>query len=160
MLSAQQVSRYRTEYGDDLFKVEPAYTITEIEEGATLKVGDVASQSDIERLKKQGIKVEFERLAIKNQEAFLVIATVRLPFSKDDIVSASELQLYMKNYPERFASQQETVVVEDPSYIVIDGSDSPFEQCDIIIEREQKLCKAYDKDFAAGIGAESILELL
>ncbi|HQA36927.1 MAG: DNA-directed RNA polymerase subunit beta' [Acetomicrobium sp.] len=160
VLSAQQVSRYRTEYGDDLFKVEPAYTITEIEEGATLKVGDVASQSDIERLKKQGIKVEFERLAIKNQEAFLVIATVRLPFSKDDIVSASELQLYMKNYPERFASQQETVVVEDPSYIVIDGSDSPFEQCDIIIEREQKLCKAYDKDFAAGIGAESILELL
>ena len=43
---------------------------------------------------------------------------------------------------------------------MIDGSDSPFEQCDIIIEREQKLCKAYDKDFAAGIGAESILELL
>ena len=159
ILSAQQVSRYRTEYGDDLFKVEPAYTITEIED-ANFRVGDVVSQSDIERLQRHGVKVEFQRATIKNQEAFMVVAAVRLPFSKDDVVSASELQLYMKNYPGRFTSQQETVTIEDPSYIVIDGSDSPFEQCDIIVEREQKLCKAYDKDFAAGIGAESILELL
>ena len=160
ILSAQQVSRYRTEYGDDLFKVEPAYTITEIEEGAQFKAGDIVSQSDIDRLKKQGIKVEFERTAIKNQEAFMVIAAVRLPFAKDDILSASELQLYMKNYPGRFNSQQETIAIEDPSYIVIEGSNSPFEQCDIIVEREHKLCRAYDKDFMAGIGAESLLELL
>jgi DNA-directed RNA polymerase subunit beta' len=55
---------------------------------------------------------------------------------------------------------EETETIEDPCYIVIDGGDSPFERADIIMEREEVICAAYDKTFNAGIGAEGVFALL
>ena len=57
-------------------------------------------------------------------------------------------------------AQPETITIEDPCYIVIEKGASPFNSSDIIMEREQYLCAAYDKKFSAGIGAEGVRTLL
>ena len=51
-------------------------------------------------------------------------------------------------------------MVEDPCAIVIEKSESPFERSEIILEREERLCAAYDKGFLGGIGAEGVYSLL
>jgi len=161
VVSANQVSRYKTEYGDELFKVETAFKLVAAPEGSLFSDGDIVSASEIERLKDRfGGAFERERALIGNAEAFIVTAAVHLPFSKGDMLSESECKSYNQKYPGRFTAQKEAITVEDPCYLVIEPGLSPFMYADIIIEREYDLCVSYDKKFSAGIGAEGVQALL
>lgn len=160
ILTAQQVSRYKTEYGDSLFKVEPAFEFVSDPENLDYKSGDVISVSEVERLQKLDLQFDVKRAIVNNQEAFIVTAAAKLPFVKGDVVSKTEFQMFYEKYPGRFMAQPETITIEDPCYIVIEKGASPFNSSDIIMEREQYLCAAYDKKFSAGIGAEGVRTLL
>ncbi len=161
LLSLQQVNRYRAEYGEGVFKVEPAFVLLPSEDdGALPKEGGVIPASRLEKLKEEGAEPQTERAMVGKQEAFVVTAVVHLPFAKGDIISSSEYQLYMSKYPGRFSARQETVVAEDACYLVINKGSSPFDHGDIITESEERLCSAYDKEFSAGIGAEGVLAFL
>ncbi|GAB1427161.1 DNA-directed RNA polymerase subunit beta' [Aminivibrio sp.] len=161
ILSANQVSRHKTEYGDELFKVEVSYKILSAPRESEVMEGDTLSAGELEKLRKRhGDVFETERAYIGNSEAFVVTAAVHLPFSRGDVISDSEFKLYSVKYPGRFTAQKEVITVEDPCYIVIGEGMSPFVPSDIILEREYELCVAYDKKFHAGIGAEGVQALL
>lgn len=160
LLSASQMARMKADYGDHVFKAEPAFRITSAPEKLSYGENDVISQAELGRFHDLGMAVEADRALVGKQEAFIVTAVAHLPFSKGDVVSTSEFQLFHQKYPGRFMAQLETVTIEDPCYIVIDPGNSFFEQASIILEREQYLCSAYDKKFSAGIGAEGVQSLL
>ena len=161
VLSANQVSRHKTEYGDGSFKVETAFTLVTVPDDPSHIQGDIVSATEVERLRKEyGDTFETERAAVGNQEAFVVTAAVHLPFAKGDILSESEFRLYGQKFPGRFTAQQEVITVEDPCYVIIEEGMSPYSPADIILEREYVLCVAYDKKFHAGIGAEGVQSLL
>ncbi len=160
LLSANQMSRMKADYGDSVFKAEPAFRILSAPENLNYNENDVISQMEYERFRDLGMTVEVERALVGKQEAFIVTAVAHLPFAKGDIVSTSEFQLFHQKYPGRFMAQLETITIEDPCYIVIDEGNSSFEQASIILEREHYICSAYDKRFKAGIGAEGVQLLL
>jgi DNA-directed RNA polymerase subunit beta' len=160
LLSANQMARMKADYGESVFKAEPAFKVLSAPETLHYGTGDVISQMEYERFRDLGMEIEVERALSGKQEAFIVTAVAHLPFSKGDIVSTSEFQLFHQKYPGRFMAQLETITIEDPCYIVIDPGNSVFEQASIILEREQYLCAYYDKKFSAGIGAEGVQNLL
>ena len=160
VVSAHQVSRFKTDYGDGVFEAEAAFRVLAESPDGRFAVDQIISASELGEAREAGLAVEAERALAGNQEGFLVTAVAHLPFAKGDVISVSEYDLYHQKYPGRFTAQQETVTLEDPCYIVVDGGDSPFEQSDIILEKEQRLCSAYDKTFQAGIGAEGVKSLL
>lgn len=157
VIGASQVRRIREEFGDELFSVEPAYRM--VQEDAS-DLGSVFPESQLARMKELHPDKEFLPVHIQNQESYFVTSVVHLPFAKGDIISESEHRLYHQKYPGRFAVQPETEMVEDPCAIVIEKSESPFERSEIILEREERLCAAYDKGFLGGIGAEGVYSLL
>ena len=157
VIGANMVSRYRAEYGDSLFKVEPAYRC--VESGGTLAAGDILGTGRLEELRATE-NPAVERALVGNQEAFLVTAAAHLPFAKNDVISDSEYKLFHEKYTGRFSAQMETRTIEDPCYIVKEQGDSPFERGCIILESEYRLCAAYDKKFSAAIGAEGVQDLL
>ncbi|QTX31533.1 DNA-directed RNA polymerase subunit beta' [Aminithiophilus ramosus] len=160
VVSSQQISRFRTDYGDGVFEVEPAFRIRTESPDGRFAVDQIIAASELDEARGAGLDVDAERALSGNQEGFLVTAVAHLPFAKGDVISVSEYDLYHQKYPGRFTAQQETITLEDPCYVVIGGGDSPFEQSDIILEKEQRLCSAYDKTFDAGIGAEGVKALL
>ncbi len=175
VISTTQMARYRSEWGEESFSAEPAFTITSrggvradeipvltaggMQQGSevekTWKPGDTISESELAALREKD-EVEAEPRKSGTQNSFVVTSVTRLPYAKGQILSASEHSLFQEKYSHRFTSQLESVVVEDPCYIVIDEGESPFSDSDIIIEREQRLCMAYDPKFKAGIGAEGV----
>jgi DNA-directed RNA polymerase subunit beta' len=157
VISASQAKRIRDDFGDEIFKAEPAYRV--VRDG-TDDSGEVFPESQLERMKELIHGAEFVRVHLQNQESFFVTSVIRLPFVKGDVISESEYRLYHQKYTGRFVVQPETETVEDPCSIVIDGGDSPFERADIIFEREERICAAYDKGFLGGIGAEGVYSLL
>ena len=157
LVSASQVSRFKADYGDEFFKVEPAFRV---ELGESDGPGEILSAGEIEERGGAEAIPGIKRALVGNQEAFIVTAVAHLPFQKNDVLAVSEVQLYNQKYPGRFQTQPETVTIEDPCYLVIDGGESPFARGDIILEREQHLCAAYDREFSAGIGAEGVQQLL
>ena len=167
VISANQLARYQSEWGEDSFSAEPAYTILSLN-GVTAgdvsvltaagliaetrvdhkwTIGDNISESDLAALREDGNTVEAERRKTGSQDSYVVTSVTHLPYSKGQILSQSEHTLFQEKYPHRFTSQLESVVVEDPCYLVIDEGESPFSESDIIIEREQYLCSAYDPKF-------------
>ena len=158
IVTAAQVSRFRSDYGDDLFKVEPAYRV--YKEGDDETAVQTVSETKKKALLAAGSGLMADRAVLNNQEAYIVTAVVRLPFAKNDVISESELRLYSQKYPKRFMTAEETETIEDPCYIVIEGGTSPFTRGDIVLEREQVICADYDKNFHAGIGAEGVFTLL
>lgn len=157
IIGANQVAKLKAEYSDEVFGVEPAYRIPSETDPET---GEILSASALQKRRETTPNLEGKRVMVGNQEGFLVTRVVHLPFSKGEVVSESEYKLFYQKYPGRFQAQQETETIEDPCSIVIEGSNSPFQRADIILEREQKLCAAYDKQFNAGIGAEGVQTLL
>ncbi|HQF91854.1 MAG TPA: DNA-directed RNA polymerase subunit beta', partial [Synergistaceae bacterium] len=157
VVGAHMISRYRAEYGEDLFKVEPAYRC--VEDASGLAAGEILGATRLAELRSTG-EIVVERVLVGNQEGFVVTATARLPFAKNDIVSDSEYKLFHEKYPGRFSAQMETRTLEDPCYIVKEQGSSPFERGFIILESEYRLCAAYDKKFSAAIGAEGVQDLL
>ena len=158
IVTAAQVSRLRSDYGDYLFKVEPAFRVYK-ESDAENSV-EMVSDTKKKVMLARDPELKAERAVLNNQEAYIVTAVVRLPFAKNDVISESEFRLYAQKYPKRFQTAEETETIEDPCYIVIEGGDSPFVRGDIVLEREEIICAAYDKGFQAGIGAEGVYTLL
>ncbi|MDR1375875.1 MAG: DNA-directed RNA polymerase subunit beta', partial [Synergistaceae bacterium] len=161
VLTSSQVARYKTEYGDEIFKVEPAFELLEETEDLPIKAGDVVPESEMERLLGQDENRKdddplFKRASISNNEAFVVTAALKLPFAKGNIISKSELELFQQKYPGRFSAPRWGVTIDDPCYIVIEQGASPFARADVVYDRQQNLCQAYDKKFEAGIGAEGV----
>ncbi len=158
VITASQVNRILSEYGDELFKAEPAYRM--FKEGDEQVSYAIIAESKIKAMKEADSELKFERAVLNNQDAFIVTSVVHLPFVKNDVISESEYRLYNQKYPKRFQTVEETETLEDPCYIVINGGESPFDRADIILEREETICAAYDKTFRAGIGAEGVYTLL
>ncbi|MDR1048446.1 MAG: DNA-directed RNA polymerase subunit beta', partial [Synergistaceae bacterium] len=163
VLTQQQVDRFRMDYGDELFKVEPAFEVTEkTETPPSLKAGGIVAQSETERLLEDTKAREevFKRFHVGNNEAFLVTAALKLPFVKGDILSKSEMEIFQQKYPGRFSASRGGVTIDDPCYIVVEQGSSPFARADVIYDRQQHLCHAYDKKFESGIGAEGIQTMI
>ena len=158
VLTAQQVARFKAEYGDEIFKVEPAFELAEEIEGLARKAGDVLSLSETEAYPEE--KEAFRRARIAGSEAFIVTAALKLPFTKGSIVSKSELELFQQKYPGRFTSVRWGITIDDPCYLVVEPGASPFARAEVIYDRQQALCQAYDKKFEAGIGADGVQTML
>lgn len=158
VITESQLNRIRAEYGDDLIKVEPAFRM--IKDGAEPGSAEIVPESRVAASLAEDEGLKSERAIINHQEAYYVTAVVHLPFAKNDVISDSEYRIFNQKYPKRFQTIEETITIEDPCYIVINGGESPFERADIILEREERICAAYDKEFKAGIGAEGVCSLL
>ncbi len=161
VIPSSQVSKLRSDFGDELFKVEPAFKIyreEDEEQGSNM----IVAESKVKSVLDSDSSLKSIRTVINNQDAYVVTSVVHLPFAKNDVLTESEYKLFDQKYPGRFqmAAEAESETVEEPCYIVIDGGDSPFVRSDVITEREKRICAAYSKDFLAGIGAEGVFTLL
>ena len=164
LISASQVSKYKTEFGDETLTVEPAFVLTEDSEELGLPAGSVVPSSKAPD--------SAERAKTGSSEAFIVTAAVKVQvdgqeLSKGKILSETEFRKAREMYPELFADRRDktedeqcSLVVDDPCHLVILAGSSPFEQGDVIFEHQMKLCKAYDDRFDAGIGADGVLALI
>ena len=164
IISSAQVSKYKTEFGDESLKVEPAFVLKERSEELGLEAGAVVPASKAPETA--------ERAKVGNNDAFIVINAVKaivdgIELSKGKILSETELRKAHELYPELFPDlkdkgedEQCSTVVDDPCHLVILAGKSPFEQGDVIFEHQQKLCSAYDEKFSAGIGADGVLALI
>ena len=161
VLSAQQVARFKTDYGDETFKVEPAFELLEDVEGIERKQGDVVSMALRDEISEQAKRDDlFRRASISNGEAFIVTGSMKLPFAKGDIISRSEFELFHQKYPGRFTAIRWAITIDDPCYLVVESGASPFSKADVIYDREQALCEGYDKKFEAGIGADGVKTMI
>ncbi|MBQ7733687.1 MAG: DNA-directed RNA polymerase subunit beta' [Synergistaceae bacterium] len=145
LLTAAQFSKYVAEYGADSLRVEPAFVS---ESGAVVPQSMLDSGSNAVRAK------------IANNDAFTVTWTNKPPHTRGEILSRSELTLIEQRYPGRFRVTRHEKIIDDPCHLVIEAGSSPFSQADVIYERQQLLCKAYDPDFEAGIGADGVQTLI
>lgn len=159
IISTPQITRLAGEYGEDSFTVEPAWVVSDAGDSG-LAVGEILSESRLAELRGAGVKLEVERAKAGNNEQFVVMSVNHLPFKKNDVVSATEHDLFCGKYPGRFTSQKESVVVEDACYLVISSGDSPFAEGEVIVGCEQRICSRYDKKFKANYGAEGVREIL
>lgn len=156
LISAQQLSKLRTEWGHDVIKAEPAYTLTQAFENSKLEVGAIVPVSELNQ--EDGI---FNRAKnTSNEESFIVTSAPKLPFAKGDVVSESELSMMKQRYTNRFREIPHVRVIDEPCHLVINPGDSPFEQGDVILERQEILCSRYDPKFVGGIGADGIEALI
>lgn len=164
IISASQLAKYKTDYGDEALRAEPAFVLTEDSEELGLTAGAIVPASKAPE--------SAERAKTGNNDAFVVTGVVKIQvdgqeLSKGKILSESEMKKAHELYPELFPKdenrpedEQCSVVVDDPCHLVILPGSSPFEQGDVIFEHQQKLCKAYDDRFDAGIGADGVLALI
>ncbi len=152
ILSIQQVARYKTDYGEDSFKVEPAFILSEDSEELDLEAGAIVPVSKADD--------NATRAKVGSSEAFIVTSAVKLPYVKGQILSRSELTDLEKLYPGKFRVMRHEKVVDDPSHLVIAPGSSMFNQGDVIFEHMQRLCRKYDDKFEAGIGADGVQALI
>ncbi|MBQ9564873.1 MAG: DNA-directed RNA polymerase subunit beta' [Synergistaceae bacterium] len=166
LLSEQQTGHFRAMYGEDSFKAEEAFSLKEAVEGLDMKAGTVVPESEVNGYINQTEgRATFQRAKTGNAEAFVVTAVASLPFKKGDVLSKGELGFFQERCnregePEKFRAVQLGKVVDDPCHLVIEPGRSPFEQGEVIYEREQNLCRAFDEKFEAGIGADGVQTLL
>ena len=168
VISASQLAKFKTDYGDEAISAEPAFVLTEPDEEAGLEAGAIVPASKAPETA--------ERAKSGNNEAFIVTAATKpeidgQELSKGKILSETEFRKAYKLYGELFPTpfpdtkekldeKQCTLVVDDPCHLVILQGSSPFEQGDVIFEHQQKLCSLYDDRFEAGIGADGVLALI
>ncbi|MDR1740627.1 MAG: DNA-directed RNA polymerase subunit beta' [Synergistaceae bacterium] len=162
ILTATQVRQRSENYGSDAFRAEPAYEV--LRDTDDLKAGDNISETDmrahIDKSDGDLTADDFRRAHVSNNEAFIVTTVFKLPFSKGGTLSKSELELYQQKYPGRFSATRGVLTIEDPCFLVIEPGASPFARAEVVYDRQQYLCRAYDKKFEAGIGAESVQTML
>ncbi len=158
VLTAQQVARFKADYGDEIFKVEPAFELAAEVEGLNFKVGDIVPMSVVEEHPAAG--EAFRRARVSNNEAFIVTAALKLPFAKGNIISKSEFDLFQQKYPGRFTAVRWGITIDDPCYLVVEPGASPFARAEVIYDRQQALCQAYDKKFESGIGADGVQTMI
>ena len=152
LITASQAAKYKTDYGDESIKIEPAFVLSKANEDLGLEAGAIvpASKADNDSV----------RAKIGNNDAFIVTGAVKIPYGKGEILSRSELNFIEQKYPGRFRVAHNEKLVDDPCHLVIEPGKSPFNQADVIYERQQILCKAYDEEFEAGIGADGVQTLI
>ncbi len=156
LLAKDKYDKYKKEFGNE-FTAEPAfYIFKKGNEGAREAVTEETAKAK----KKEDKKLISEPAMFGSQEAYIVTSAMHLPFAKGDILSESESKRLNEEYPKRFTAQEETMTIEDPCYLVIDPGKSAYQRASVIIDREAKACRNYDKTFEAGIGAEGIFTLL
>ena len=145
LITASQLSKYIAEYGADSLRAEPAFV---------LETGEIVPQSMLES------NSDAVRAKISNNDAFTVTWTNKPAHTRGEVLSRSELTLIEQRYPGRFRVTRHEKIIDDPCHLVIEAGSSPFNQADVIYERQQLLCKAYDPDFEAGIGADGVQTLV
>lgn len=122
VVGASQLSRIRSEYGDDVLKVEPAFRIVRPEDP---EGGEVVPASRVQAVLALTADAEAKPVVLGNQEGFVAVSVTHLPFAKNDVISKSEYELYYQKFPGRFQAQPETITIEDPCYIVVEGGNPP-----------------------------------
>lgn len=152
LITAQQVAKFKTDYGEESLKVEPAFRLSEASEDLGLEAGAIVPVSKADE--------NAERVHNGNNDMFIVTNAVKLPYSKGEVLSRSELNFVEQRYPGRFKVMRHEKVVDDPCHLVIEPGKSPFNQADVIYERQEILCRAYDEEFEAGIGADGVQTLI
>ena len=152
VISASQVAKYKTDYGDDSLKVEPAFVLSEPDEELGLEAGEIVPASKADDNAK--------RAKVGNSDAFIVMGAVKLPYVKGQILSRSELTTLEHQYPGKFKVMRHEKVIDDPSQLVIEPGASLFNQGDVIFEHQQRICRQYDEKFDAGIGADGVQSLI
>ena len=158
LISDQQRIRYKSEYGEESFTAEPAFVLMEAAPNSDLLAGTILPESKI-----SDDLGEFMRAKVgnTNNDAFIVTSVLKLPFSKGEVFSRSELTQYEQDYGSgRFRVMRHNKPVDDPCYLVIEPGHSPFKQGEVIYERQQRLCSGYDEKFEAGIGADGVQTLI
>ena len=83
VLSSSQVARYKGTYGDDSFRVEPAFRVIEDDPGGNVTTGQVLSRSELEALQEKDIHPSVERETSGNQEAFKVTQATHMPSARE-----------------------------------------------------------------------------
>ncbi|MDR0765255.1 MAG: DNA-directed RNA polymerase subunit beta', partial [Synergistaceae bacterium] len=157
VINAERVKRISNDFGEGMFQVEAAYRMVRESKDDG---GEVFPESRLDRMRELMPDARFVTVKTQNHPAFIVTSAVHLPFKKGDVITRAECDLYNKKYPGRFTAERETQSVEDPCSIVIEAGNSMFKRGEIILERQEVLCAAYDKNFKGGIGAEGIHSLL
>ena len=152
VISATQVAKYKTDYGDDSLKVEPAFILSKPNEELGLEAGAIVPASKADD--------DAKRAKIGNNDAFIVTGAVKLPYGKGQILSRSELTTIEHQYPGKFRVMRHEKVIDDPSHLVIDSGNSMFNQGDVIFEHQARTCRKYDEKFQAGIGADGVQALI
>ncbi|MBR2208523.1 MAG: DNA-directed RNA polymerase subunit beta', partial [Synergistaceae bacterium] len=152
IISATQVSKYKNDYGENSLKVEPAFTLSQANEELGLEAGAIVPASKADDNAK--------RAKIGNNDAFIVTDAVKLPYVKGQVLSNSELAILQNQYPGKFRIMRYEKVIDDPSHLVIDPGNSMFNQGDVIFEHQARICKKYDENFQAGIGADGVQALI
>ena len=152
VITATQAAKFKTEYGDDSLKVEPAFTLKNANEELGLAAGAVVPAS------KAGD--DDTRLKIGSSEAFIVTFAAKLPYKKGSVLSRTELTEMESRYPGRFRIMRYEKNIDDPSHLVIEPGSSYFSQGDVVFEHQQALCRMYDPKFEAGIGADGVQALI
>ena len=153
LLSLQQVSKLKQEYGDNSLKVEPAFILSIPDEELGLDAGAIVPESQADDDAKRA-KIS------SNNEAFIVTSAVKLPYLKGQILSQTDMEKLEKLCPGKVKYSRLEKVIDYPSHLVIEGSNSPFNQADVIFEHQQELCRRYDDKFEAGIGADGVQALI
>ena len=152
VITAQKAANYKRDYGADSVKVEPAFILSEPSEELGLDAGAVVPVSKAPDSAK--------RAKIGNEEAYIVVAAFKFPFKKGEVLSRSELTEFEAKYPGRFRIMRYEKNIDDPSHLVIEPGKSYFSQGDVVYEHQQYLCRQYDPEFEAGIGADGVLALI
>ena len=152
VISATQVAKYKTDYGDDSLKVEPAFVLSVDNEELGVSAGTIVPASKADD--------DAKRAKVGNSDAFIVTGAVKLPYVKGQILSRTELTTIEHQYPGKFRVMRHEKVIDDPSHLVIEAGASPFNQGDVIFEHQQKICRKYDEKFESGIGADGVLALI
>ncbi len=158
LISPLQLARYKTDYGEDSFRAEPAFILVEpADEDSEYKAGMLFPASKVDDRIGEFVRA---KTATGNNEAFIVTDAVKLPFSKGAVLSRTELTEYERRFTGRFKVMRHNKPVDDPCYLVITPGSSPFKQGDVIYERQEILCRGYDPKFEAGIGADGVQTLI
>ena len=153
LITAQQAAKYISDYGLESLKVEPAFILSEDSEELGLTAGAAVPQS------KAG--EDDVRAKIGSNEAFIVTEAIKVPYRKGDVLSRSELAEAKTKYHKcTFRVMLYEKNIDDPSHLVIEPGRSYFSQGDVIFEHQQELCRKYDPEFEAGIGADGVLALI
>ena len=155
LITAQQAAKYISDYGMESLKVEPAFILSNDNEELGLSAGAAVPQS------KAG--EDDVRAKIGSNEAFIVTDAVKIPYRKGDVLSRSELTEVEARYHKfkcTFRVMRYEKNIDDPSHLVIEPGSSYFSQGDVVFEHQQELCRKYDPDFEAGIGADGVLALI
>lgn len=153
IISASQLSNYKTNYGDESVKAEPAFILSEASEELGLEAGAIVPLSKADD--------NAERAKIGNNEAFIVTDVIKLPYTKGKVLSRTELTLLEQEYKTgRFKVTPHQKQIDDPSHLVIEPGSSPFIQGDVVFEHQAEICRRYDSGFESGIGADGVQTLI